>query len=220
MAECGANGHLQWAVAARPIPGELVSGDQCVVEVTETETLLAVIDGLGHGPEAAAAAGAAVEVLRENPAEPVEVLFVLCHAALARTRGAAITVVSISARNGSMSWLGVGNVEAALFRGVASGESSARSSPAQFSARPPGPDMAFLVGGIVGHQLPTLRAHAVELQPGDLLLMATDGIARSFTQDVRLEAAPARLADGILENLARPTDDALILVARYGAAQS
>jgi hypothetical protein len=191
-----------------------VSGDQCVVEVTETETLLAVIDGLGHGPEAASAAGKAVEVLRENPAEPVEVLLVLCNAALARTRGAAITIASISATNGSMSWLGVGNVEAALFRsgqsGGSSGNAAGRSSP----------DMALLLGGIVGHQLPTLRPHTVDLRPGDVLLMATDGIARSFTQDVHLGAAPARLADGILENLARPTDDALILVARYGAQRS
>jgi phosphoserine phosphatase RsbX len=205
VAESGADGILDWAVASRPIPGEPVSGDQCVVEVTETETLLAVIDGLGHGPEAAAAAAAAAGVLRENPAEPVEVLLVLCHAALARTRGAAITVASISATNGSMSWLGVGNVEAALLRGAPSEESQVGSSV----------DMALLLGGIVGHQLPTLRPHAVDIQPGDLLLMATDGIARSFTQDVHLAAAPARLADGILENLARPNDDALVLVARY-----
>ena len=210
MAESGANGTLEWAVAARPIPGESVSGDQYVVELTETETLLAVIDGLGHGPEAAAAAGKAVDVLRENAAEPVEVLLVLCHTALARTRGAAITIASISASNGSMSWLGVGNVEAALLRGASPGSPSAS----------PSTDMALLFGGIVGHQLPTLRTHAVDLQPGDLLLMATDGIARSFTQDVHLRAAPARLADGMLERLARPTDDALILVARYGAVVS
>jgi negative regulator of sigma-B (phosphoserine phosphatase) len=210
VAECGAERLVDWAVAARPIPGESVSGDQCVVEVSETETLLAVIDGLGHGPEAASAAGKAVEVLRENPAEPVEVLFALCHAALARTRGAAITIASISATNGSMSWLGVGNVEAALFRRPRSGSSTGNASGS-------GPDMALLFGGIVGHQLPTLRPQAVDVRQGDVLLMATDGIARSFTQDVRLAAPPARLADGILENLARPTDDALILVARCGA---
>jgi len=209
VAECGASTLVDWAVAARPIPGESLSGDQCVVEVTGTETLLAVVDGLGHGPEAAAAASAAVAVLRENPAEPVEALLVLCHAALAGTRGAAITIASISATTGSMSWLGVGNVEAALFRSSPSGSSPGGSS------RAASPDMALLVGGIVGHQLPTLRPHAVDLRVGDLLLMATDGIARSFTQDVPIGAAPARLADGILENLARPTDDALILAARY-----
>ena len=187
-----------------------MSGDQCVVEVTETETLLAVIDGLGHGPEAAVAAERAVDVLRENPAEPVEVLLVLCHAALAHTRGAAITVASISATNGSMSWLGVGNVEAVLVRAVP------RCNAPGTSPR----EWAMLLGGIVGHQLPTLRPRIVDLQPGDMLLMATDGIARSFAEDASAVVGPARLADRILENLARPNDDALVLAARYGTDQS
>jgi serine/threonine protein phosphatase PrpC len=203
--EGGADGLLDWAVAARPIPGQSVSGDQCVVEVTETEALLAVIDGIGHGPEAAAAAEKAVDVLRENPAEPVEVLLVLCHTALARTRGAAITVASISATSGSMTWLGVGNVEAVLLRGVP-GKVPGSSSH----------EWALLLGGIVGHQLPTLRPRIVDLQPGDTLLMATDGIARSFAEDASVMVGPARLADRILENLARPNDDALVLAARYG----
>jgi hypothetical protein len=79
--------------------------------------------------------------------------------------------------------------------------------------------MALLVGGIVGHQLPGLHPRDVDLEPGDLLVMATDGIARSFTEDVRaLGAAPTLLADAILEDLARPTDDALVLVACYQTA--
>jgi serine/threonine protein phosphatase PrpC len=210
VAEGGANGLLEWAVAARPIPGQSVSGDQCVVRVTDTEALLAVIDGLGHGPEAAAAAEQAVDVLRDNPAEPVEVLLVLCHTALARTRGAAVTVASINATKGSMSWLGVGNVEAVLLRGVPSGNAPGGSST----------EWALLHGGIVGYQLPTLRPREIDLQPGDMLLMATDGIARSFAQDASMVAGPARLADRILENLARPNDDALVLAARYGTERS
>jgi serine/threonine protein phosphatase PrpC len=181
-----------------------------VVRVTDSEALLAVIDGLGHGPEAAAAAEQAVEVLRENPGEPVEVLLLLCHTALARTRGAAVTVASIRATNGSMSWLGVGNVEAVLLRGVPSGNAPGDSST----------EWALLHGGIVGYQLPTLRPRLVDLQPGDVLMMATDGIARTFAEDASVVAGPARLADRILENLARPNDDALVLVARYGTERS
>ncbi|HEX6476279.1 MAG TPA: SpoIIE family protein phosphatase [Acidimicrobiales bacterium] len=210
MADCGANGLLDWAVAARPFPGESISGDQCIVEVTETETLLAVIDGLGHGSEAATAAEQAVAVLRENAAEPVDVLLVLCHAALAKTRGAAITVASISATTGSMSWLGVGNVEAVLIRGVPQCDAPRTSSR----------EWALLLGGIVGHQLPTLRPRIVDLQPGDMLVMATDGIARTFAEDASAVVGPARVADRILENLARPTDDALVLAARYGMDRS
>jgi hypothetical protein len=215
VAERSANGFLDWAIAARPMPGESVSGDQCVVRVTEFEMLLAVVDGLGHGPEAAAASERAVEVLSENAAEPVEALLLLCHEALANTRGAAVTIASINPATASMSWLGVGNVEGALFR-------AARGSHGAHSCRSTGGpllDMAFLVGGIVGHQLPRLHPRDVDLEPGDLLVMATDGIARSFTEDVRaLGAAPTLLADAILEDLARPTDDALVLVARYAAA--
>jgi serine phosphatase RsbU (regulator of sigma subunit) len=211
VAERGANGLLDWAIAARPIPGESVSGDQCVVQVNETEMLLAVVDGLGHGPEAAAAARLAVEVLSENSAEPVEALLLLCHEHLANTRGAAVTIVSINPATASMSWLGVGNVEAALFR-------AAHTSHSCSSTRSPLVDMALLVGGIVGHQLPRLHPRDVDLEHGDLLVMATDGIARSFTEDVSaLGAAPTLLADAILEDLARPTDDALVLVARYEA---
>jgi serine/threonine protein phosphatase PrpC len=181
-----------------------------VVRVTDSEALLAVIDGLGHGPEAAAAAEQAVEVLRENPGEPVEVLLLLCHTALAGTRGAAVTVASIRATNGSMSWLGVGNVEAVLLRGVPSGNAPGI----------PSTEWALLHGGIVGYQLPTLRPRLVDLQPGDVLMMATDGIARTFAEDASVVAGPARLADRILENLARPNDDALVLVARYGTERS
>jgi phosphoserine phosphatase RsbX len=210
VADGGANGVLEWAVAGRPVPGATVSGDRCVVELTESETLLAVIDGLGHGPDAALAADRAVAVLEENPAEPVDVLLVLCHDALARTRGAAVTVASISRASRTMTWLGVGNVEGVLVRPPPSGATSGTSSL----------EMAMLQGGVVGHQLPTLRPHAVDLQPGDLVVMATDGIDRSFSDVLRPALAPKRLADGILEDRARPTDDALVLVALYRAEES
>jgi serine/threonine protein phosphatase PrpC len=184
------------------------------VRVTETEMLLAVVDGLGHGPEAAAASELAVEVLSDNAAEPVEALLLLCHKALANTRGAAVTIASIDPGTAAMSWLGVGNVEAALFR-------AARGSQSCNSTRSPLLDMALLAGGIVGHQLPRLQPRDIDLEPGDLLVMATDGIGRSFTEDVTaLGAAPTLLADAILEDLARPTDDALVLVARYETVAS
>src|SRR5438128_776223 len=61
-------------------------------------------------------------------------------------------------------------------------------------------EWALLLGGIVGQQLPRLRPRIVDLQPGDMVLMATDGVARSFAEDAIGVAGPARLADRILEN--------------------
>src|SRR4051812_16934568 len=51
---------LEWAVAGRALSGQLESGDAGLVVALARGTLLAVIDGLGHGSEAAAAAGSAV----------------------------------------------------------------------------------------------------------------------------------------------------------------
>ena len=47
---------IQWSVAARTMPGQCVSGDLHLVKRWEHHLLLAVIDGVGHGGEAAAAA--------------------------------------------------------------------------------------------------------------------------------------------------------------------
>src|SRR5882762_8542778 len=101
---------VDWGVATRPIAGEAVSGDLHLVQPFNHGVLLAAIDGLGHGKEAVAAAKKAVAVLKKHPREPVVQLIQRCHEALMETRGAVMTVVSLHASKGPMTWLGVGNV--------------------------------------------------------------------------------------------------------------
>jgi hypothetical protein len=67
--------------------------------------------------------------------------------------------------------------------------------------------------GIVGHQLPKLRVPTTQLHPGELLVMATDGIAAAFLDDLSTARPPSRIADAIVASHARPVDDALVLVA-------
>ena len=57
---------LEWGAAGRPMPGEMVSGDQYVVWPLPDGVLLAVVDGLGHGPAAAAAASEAGAILQAH----------------------------------------------------------------------------------------------------------------------------------------------------------
>ncbi len=59
------------AVAARPYPGETVSGDAWQIDWHESVCRIALIDGLGHGSQAAAAALAAVAALAAEPAREV-----------------------------------------------------------------------------------------------------------------------------------------------------
>ena len=66
MHQNGRLGPIEWAIAGRRLPGEHVSGDQPIAVGIDTDAaLFGVIDGLGHGPDAATAAIRAVEVLKE-----------------------------------------------------------------------------------------------------------------------------------------------------------
>src|SRR5438034_10764154 len=101
---------IECGIASRAMDGESESGDKYLVQYFENGVLLALVDGLGHGPEAAEAARCAVQTLREHAGESVLALTQHCHGSLQRTRGAVMSLASVSAPDSSMMWIGVGNV--------------------------------------------------------------------------------------------------------------
>jgi phosphoserine phosphatase RsbX len=192
---------IDWGVAGFALAGEAESGDLHLVKPVPTGVLVSVVDGLGHGAEAAAAARAAVATLDEHAQEPVLALVERCHQALGATRGAVMSLAHFDYRAGTMTWLGIGNVEGVLLH----------ADPSEQPAR------ASLVtrGGIVGRELPPLRAVALPVSAGDTLLFASDGIKRGFADGLPVDAPPQQLANQILAHHGKGTDDALVLVARY-----
>src|SRR5919201_5556945 len=88
---------VEWAVASRPVSGEVVSGDAAIVSSVGDRTLVAAVDALGHGPEAARVAATAASILQEFAGDDVVALVRRCHDGLRGTRGAAISAASISA---------------------------------------------------------------------------------------------------------------------------
>jgi serine phosphatase RsbU (regulator of sigma subunit) len=187
------------AVAARPYPGETVSGDAWQVDWHGSVCRIALVDGLGHGPQAAIAAMAAVAALAAEPAlNPVEAVH-CCHDALKGSRGAALLIVSIDVSRGQLIGAGAGNVEARL-------------------CQDGGVKHLMTDRGIVGSTLPRVRPVELALAPDWLLLMHTDGIKSRFDAQSQLEAAPDGdgLAQAILAGWARATDDATVLVAQPG----
>jgi phosphoserine phosphatase RsbX len=197
-----AAGMLDWAAAGQPIAGETVSGDLHLVAAFGRGVLVAVSDGLGHGPEAAASARAAHDVLEANPELPVEALVVRCHEALRRLRGVVVSLASFDATRSTMTWVGVGNVEAVLLRTTAvTGQ--------------PHRERLLLWGGVVGESLPRLRPATLPVAPGDMILLATDGLHEAALDEVRTSGTVEAIADAVLATHARKTDDALVLAARY-----
>jgi serine phosphatase RsbU (regulator of sigma subunit) len=188
-------------VAQVAYPGLIETGDSYLVEQFAGGALVAVIDGLGHGPKAAIPAQLAVETLKANPQSAPEVLIERCHRALRSTRGAVVSIASIDTTTRTMVWLGVGNVTGILLRG------EPNADPARV--------YLHLRGGIVGYNLPSLRQFSVTVQEGDTLILATDGVRSGFVEDIPLGMRPQQLADHLLEHYQRETDDTLVLVARF-----
>ena len=206
MAEHGWLGPIEWAAKARARPGENVCGDRLIaVDVNGTGALLGVLDGLGHGADAAEAAKRGVDVLRAARAEPLDVLVQRCHRALSGTRGAAMTLAHIDFRSDTLSWIGIGNVTADLVA----------KHPAGVEVR----SSARLTGGIVGYRIPeALTPQEVPIRPGDLLVIASDGIVEDHLDDIDFSASSLAIADHILHRHAKDNDDALVLAARHRGA--
>ncbi len=201
--ENGRLGPIEWATAGRPLPGERACGDQSLaIGIDEDAALFGVIDGLGHGPEAQAAAVRAVEALQRAAGERVEVLVQLCHRVLAGTRGVAMTLARVDFESHTLSWTGVGNVSANLVAKDVTGihiRSSAR-----------------LAAGIVGYRIPEIRpAQVVSLRAGDLIVIATDGIDEDHLDNIDFATPATAIAEVMLAKHAKESDDAMVLAARH-----
>jgi hypothetical protein len=103
-----------------------------------------------------------------------------------------------------MNWCGVGNVEAVLFHT----DPQAQSAKEVISTR----------GGVLGCRLPPLKVATLRIWPGDLLVLASDGIRSGFADAVELDQAPHAIAKRILSGYGRDSDDALVVAARYNGA--
>jgi hypothetical protein len=62
---------IEWGTAQSVLAGQSVSGDRYLLRPYPDGLLVAVVDGLGHGEMAAAAADIAVATLETHSREPV-----------------------------------------------------------------------------------------------------------------------------------------------------
>lgn len=181
------------AAALRPMPGYAVSGDATVLVPNGAGYLLALVDALGHGPQAAESADVASAVIRAHAAERPKAILEACHAALRHKRGAAISIVSIDG-TGHAVHAGVGNVRVRVV--------------------PEGVHHVGLVAtaGVVGHQIRVIREQNFTLPLDGLGLMHSDGVG-SRIDPLAVPRGPIdRMASSLLETWQRDTDDASLVL--------
>lgn len=194
---------IEIGVATLPLTGQQESGDLSLVKRVGPGTLVAVVDGLGHGQEAASAAHAAVGAVDRYSKESLPDLVKRCHTALVGLRGVVLGLAFFDTKGATVTWLGVGNIVGVLLR-------------ADQAARPARVSMVS-IAGFVGAETPQATSRTVSLMAGDTVILASDGIKDGFADALTLTAPPQLLADQILSRHAKGTDDALVLVARYAA---
>ncbi len=187
-----------FGVAALPCRGETETGDRHVLATFAGGALVAAIDALGHGPEAARAANVAARTLVRYARESPVALAARCHAEMHGTRGAAMSLASFDWRGQTLSWIAVGNITGVLMHAEADVE--------------PRVQRLLLRGGVVGDRLPELRAETMPVLRGDTLILATDGVREEFTEILPVAMSPEPLAQRILRDYGRTDDDAMVVV--------
>ena len=175
-----------------PMVGELVNGDRVVVRTEGTDySLIAVIDGLGHGPGAAAASEVAAACLVEASLEmSLLQIMELCHAKMAGTRGAAATVCL--ARGRTVEVCAVGNVEL---------RSAEARLPLVFSA------------GLLGVRVRKFHVCQATIPPRARFVLFSDGISSRTPVDEMRGMSAGAVCDAIMQKYRRKEDDATVLVA-------
>ena len=186
-----------WGAVCRAKQNQTVSGDLYIVqEHGEGRMIAAVVDGLGGGEEAARAARAAEQVIRQHPEWPLQELVQRSHVALHSTRGAVIGLLRLDIQGYKVSYVGVGNIGAQVY---------SRQTIKPISKN-----------GILGFRLPALLEMHYTYDPGDIFVLYSDGVSSRFALDGKIDIRqpPQRIAEQILELYGKYTDDATVVVIK------
>jgi len=186
---------MRVGVMCRPLGSSEVSGDAYLFVEWNGQTLMAVIDGLGHGVEAHRASQKAREYVENHAAEDVEEIIRGCHGHIRQTRGVSIGLVHIDRKTNRFSCCGIGNIETRIL------------------------DKRFKhplsTAGIVGYNLRKIRRFEYPYDPAGVVLLYSDGVSSGFdpSKYPHLRRDPQRVAEQIIEEWGTETDDATVLIA-------
>jgi anti-sigma regulatory factor (Ser/Thr protein kinase) len=188
-----------------PVHGEQACGDAWAMRAGRNGAVFMLADGLGHGPDAAAAAHLAVSIFEKNALRSPHELLTLIHSGLRGTRGAAVVVAEISLATRVVRFAGVGNISALMHSGE-------RSIP------------LISYNGTAGVEARKIRETSTAWPEDASLILHSDGIV---TQGASLKEYPglahkeATLIAGVLfRDHQRVRDDSTVLIIQKTRASS
>lgn len=183
-------------VVCRPKAGEIMNGDGWTAHWHAQGYTLLLSDGLGHGPDAAAATQQAVRTFMLKPTQSALAHIEAIHAALRPTRGAAVAVVEVLGAD--LHFVGLGNISGCVWDGE-----GARHLLSQ--------------NGIAGHQARKIQDFPQRWATDGLLILHSDGLGTRWSLDAYPGLRyhhPSLIAGVLYRDFVRKTDDVTVLVVK------
>jgi hypothetical protein len=190
--------HIAIGAICKPMPGETRCGDGWGCELLADRCIVVLVDGLGHGTGAAAAAELAVASVRQHRAKAPAAIVQYAHDALRATRGAALAVAEIDLAQQSLRFCGIGNISATII----SGDS-----------------LRHLVSynGTAGHEARKIVEFTYPWSANALLIMHSDGLMTRWNLQAYpglLQRHPSLIAGVLYRDFVRGRDDVTVLTAK------
>ncbi len=204
-------GKADYGLAMRAMFGDLSQcGDYAYVRSDGAYLCVALIDVLGHGPDARKVAEMIVAYLEERDFSNLALLLEGLHRHIFGTRGAVAALCRLDVNTGRLSYSGIGNIVVKIFGGH--------------------PLRMVLRDGVVGFGRIKPQVAHVTLHPDDILTLFSDGI-REFagsascierslgTQGTQaaqgIPGTAEEMVSSIMKNCAKESDDASCIVVKY-----
>jgi len=193
----------QFGAISIPLATEQVCGDSWHAELSPTRSILIVADGLGHGPIAAEASVEAIRIFKDSSSNPPDRILTGIHAALAKTRGAAVSIAELLPESQTIHFAGAGNVAGVVLT-------------------PGKPRNMVSMNGTVGHSVAKFQQFSYPCERNALLILHSDGLTSRWNLDLYPGLAsrhPALIAAVLYRDFCRGRDDVTILALRNRLAQ-
>ncbi len=194
---------LSWGVVSRPAPHEERCGDSWTLAEHAEQFAIMMVDGLGHGPNAADAANVAVQTFDDEPFAPIPMFYQRADARMRSTRGGAIATARVDLNRNVLTYAGIGNI---------AGQLRAADSPTGRGL--------VSHNGTVGLQMYRVQEFQYDCPVGSLLIMSSDGLQTRWSFDAYpglQRRHPAVIAAVLYRDFTRGKDDVTVAAVRFSS---